>query len=117
MPRTPREAVMTAHPAAARTAVESALAEQFSAGQGALPLPEREAAFRAFSAKGLPGRRDESWHYTDLRQRLTKVAAPARAPAAQAVEDARRQASGLAAGATRLFILDGRFVAALSTPA
>ena len=107
---------MTAHPLAARTAVESALAEQFSAGQGVLPLPEREAAFRTFSAKGLPSRRDESWHYTDLRQRLTKISPPAATPASTAVDDARHRASGLAARATRLFILDGRFVAALSSP-
>jgi Fe-S cluster assembly protein SufD len=106
---------MTAHPLAARTAVESALAEQFSAGQGVLPLPEREAAFRAFSAKGLPSRRDESWHYTDLRQRLTKIATPAGAPAAAAIEDARHRANGLATGATRLFIFDGRLIAALSS--
>ncbi len=106
---------MTVHPLAARTAAESALAEQFSAGQGVLPLPEREAAFRTFAAKGLPSRRDESWHYTDLRQRLTKIAPPAGAPAAAAVEEARRRAIGLAAGATRLFILDGCFVAALSS--
>ena len=51
---------MTVHPPAARTVAESAFAEQFSTGQGALPLPEREAAFRAFSAKGLPTRRDEA---------------------------------------------------------
>ncbi|HLJ70138.1 MAG TPA: Fe-S cluster assembly protein SufD [Roseiarcus sp.] len=106
---------MTAHPAAARTAAESALAEQFSAGQGALPLPEREAAFRAFAAKGLPSRRDEAWHYTDLRQRLTKVAPLAAAPGAAAIEAARARLSALPAGPARFVILDGRFAAALSS--
>jgi Fe-S cluster assembly protein SufD len=116
MPRTPREATMTAHPLAAnRTAAESAFAEQFSAGQGALPLPEREAAFRAFSAKGLPSRRDEAWHYTDLRQRLTRVASPAPAPDAAAIETARIRLAKLPPAVTRLVILDGRFISALSS--
>jgi Fe-S cluster assembly protein SufD len=105
---------MTAHPLAARTAAESAFAEQFSAGLGALPLPEREAAFRAFTSKGLPTRRDEAWHYTDLRQRLTRVAPPAEAPTAAAIQMARARLAGLHAAATRLVILDGRFIAALS---
>src|SRR5579872_2120827 len=113
MPRTQREAQMTAQPLANRSAAESALAEQFSAGQGALPLPEREAAFRTFAAKGLPSRRDESWHYTDLRQRLTKIAPLAAAPGAAEIEQARARVSPLAADATRLVVLDGRFVAAL----
>ncbi len=108
---------MTAHPlAAARTPAESALAEQFSAGQGALPLPEREAAFRAFSAKGLPTRRDEAWHYTDLRQRLTKIAPPADAPDDAAVRKARARVSSLVADVTHFVILDGRLVANLGSP-
>jgi Fe-S cluster assembly protein SufD len=116
MPRTPREATMTAHTLAAnRTAAESAFADQFSAAQGALPLPEREAAFRAFSAKGLPSRRDEAWHYTDLRQRLTRVAPAAAAPDAEAIEKARIRLGKLPPAATRLVILDGRFISALSS--
>jgi Fe-S cluster assembly protein SufD len=107
---------MTAHPLAAnRTAAERAFAEQFSAGQGALPLPEREAAFRAFSAKGLPGRRDEAWHYTDLRQRLTRVAPPTAAPDGAAIEKARARLAASPSAATRLVILDGRFISALSS--
>src|SRR5579883_164144 len=116
MPKLRREATMTAHPVPARTAAETALAEQFLAGQGVLPLPEREAAFRIFAAKGLPSRRDEAWHYTDLRQRLTKIAPPADAPGQSAIGEARRRRlSALPVGATALVILDGRFVAALSS--
>jgi len=106
---------MTAHPAAARNPAESALAEQFSAGQGALPFPDREAAFRAFAAKGLPSRRDEAWHYTDLRQRLTKIAPLAAAPGAAAIEAARTRLPAPPPGVARLVLLDGRFVAALSS--
>jgi Fe-S cluster assembly protein SufD len=108
---------MTAHPLAARTAAESTFVEQFSAGLGALPLPEREAAFRTFTAKGLPTRRDEAWHYTDLRQRLTRVAPPAEAPDAAAIAAARARLAELPAATTRLVILDGRFIAALSSQA
>src|SRR5579864_5271624 len=115
MPRTRRERTMTAHPIAARTAAESAFAEQFSAGQGVLPLPEREAAFRVFTARGLPTRRDEAWHYTDLRQRLTRIAPPAGAPTASAIAEARAALVSLPAAETRLVILDGRFIAELSS--
>ncbi|HLW91183.1 MAG TPA: SufD family Fe-S cluster assembly protein, partial [Roseiarcus sp.] len=106
---------MTAHPIAARTAAESAFAEQFSAGQGVLPLPEREAAFRVFTARGLPTRRDEAWHYTDLRQRLTRVAPAAGAPDADALADARAMLRRLPSASMRLVILDGRFVPELSS--
>ena len=46
---------------------------------GAAASPARAAAFRRFEAAGLPTRRVESWHYTDLRVALAK-AAPLAAP-------------------------------------
>ncbi len=39
-------------------------------GKGATGL--REAAWEAFSARGLPNRRVEAWHYTDLKAALSK---------------------------------------------
>jgi Fe-S cluster assembly protein SufD len=111
---TRREDAMTAHPIATRTAAETALAAQFSAGQGVLPLPEREAAFRVFAARGLPSRSDEAWHYTDLRQRLTRVAPLAGAPPQAAIKEAGAALAALPAAAMRLVILDGRFIPELA---
>ena len=83
--------------------------------RGAAPSARREAAFRRFEEAGLPTRRVEAWHYTDLRAALASAAPLAEAPDAAAIEAARRSLASLArAGATRLVLLDGRFVAALS---
>ncbi len=106
---------MTLHRAIAKTAAETTLAEQFSASQGAAPSAWRDAAFRRFEEAGLPTRRVEAWHYTDLRAALASAAPLAKAPDAAAIEAARRSLASLArAGGTRLVLLDGRFVAALS---
>ncbi|HXW19446.1 MAG TPA: SufD family Fe-S cluster assembly protein, partial [Roseiarcus sp.] len=86
-----------------------------AAGQGVLPLPDREAAFRVFTAKGLPSRRNEAWHYTDLRQRLTRIAPLAATPREATIVKARSALAGLPAAALRLVILDGRFIEALSS--
>ncbi len=108
---------MTLHRAIAKTAAETTLAEQFAALSGAAPSPRREAAFRRFEETGLPTRRVEAWHYTDLRAALATAAPLAKAPDAAAIEAARRSLASLPrAGATRLVLLDGRFVAALSDP-
>ena len=71
---------MTLHSLQTRTAAETALAEQFAAAQAVAPAPDREASFRRFAAKGLPTRRDEAWHYTDLRALFAHVAPLAGAP-------------------------------------
>lgn len=61
-----------------RTQVESGLIEQFDAvrdtlpGQGAVAT-QRNDAFNAFNETGLPHRRVESWHYTDLRASLKET--------------------------------------------
>jgi Fe-S cluster assembly protein SufD len=83
--------------------------------RGAGPSTRREAAFRRFEEAGLPTRRLEAWHYTDLRAALASAAPLAKAPDAAAIEAAGRSLASLArAGGTRLVVLDGRFVAALS---
>ena len=66
---------MTMHRPIAKTAAETMLALQFAAL--ATCDPDRVAAFAAFEAEGLPTRRNEAWHYTDLRSAMTE-AAPSR---------------------------------------
>ena len=56
---------MTMHRPIVKTAAETTLTQQFAA---LAPRDvERSAAFAAFAALGLPTRRNEEWHYTDLR--------------------------------------------------
>jgi Fe-S cluster assembly protein SufD len=90
-----------------RTAADIALESSFEAmkDKGATGL--RERAWEAFSRKGLPNKRVEQWHYTDLRAALRVGAPLAEAPrSAPALE---RIGDGL-----RLVILDGAFRAELS---
>ena len=85
---------MTMHRPITKTAAETMLALQFAAL--ATCDPDRVAAFAAFEAEGLPTRRNEAWHYTDLRSAMTEAAPLAPAP------DARRIAGGArAAGDAR----------------
>ena len=107
---------MTLHRAIAKTAAEEALAAQFASL--ANPSSESAVAFARFAAKGLPTRRDEAWHYTDLRAALAKVAPLASAPSAEKIEAARRALAGRPKiGDVRLVFLDGHFIAALSDAA
>ena len=70
----------------ARTEAETALIERFDQGDrrlvGATDL--RAAAMQRFANAGLPNRRVEAWHYTDLRRLLSSVPAydPSAAPSA-----------------------------------
>ena len=106
---------MNAAPAIVRTPAELGLAEQFRVSPGAAASPARAAAFRRFEAAGLPTRRVESWHYTDLRAALAKAAPPAAAPDATAIASAQRRLAALTRLApTRLTFVNGVFVAALS---
>ena len=89
---------MTLHALQTRTAAESAFAEQFAALQDAAPALDREASFRAFTAKGLPTRRNEAWHYTDLRALFTNAAPLADAPDALAIAAAKRSLGQAGAG-------------------
>jgi Fe-S cluster assembly protein SufD len=106
---------MTLHSLQTRTAAETALAGQFAAAQAASPAPDREASFRQFAAKGLPTRRDESWHYTDLRSLLASIAPLAGAPDPIALAAAKLTLTARTpAGAAVLAIVDGRYIPELS---
>ena len=50
-----------------RSAAEKTLFRQFAEQQGREPSAVRAAAFARFAEAGLPTRRVEAWHYTDLR--------------------------------------------------
>lgn len=73
--RTPREIVMTAIVKPLRTPAETGMLEAFavSAALNDAARPVREAAIARIAAAGLPGRRMEPWHYTDLRTLLKTV--------------------------------------------
>ncbi len=107
---------MTIHKPITKTAAETELAAQFAALVGADAT--RAAAFARFVQAGLPTKRLEAWHYTDLRSAMLSAAPPAPAPNAAAIKAARQMlASHSRLGATRLVLLDGRYIPALSDPA
>jgi len=108
---------MTAAPALPRTAAELGLAEQFRAAPGAAASSARAAAFHRFESAGLPTRRVESWHYTDLRVALAKAAPLAAPPDEATIAAAKDRLATLPRLApARLVLINGVFVAALSDP-
>src|ERR1700679_3292762 len=73
-----------------KTAAETALAEAYGTARVGLPgsaavASLREAAFKAFVAAGLPHRRVETWHYTDLRALMREALPVAQAPKQEAI--------------------------------
>ncbi len=76
---------------------------------------EAVEAFERFAAAGVPGRRVESWHYTDLRRALSTPAPFAAEPEAKRIAEAKALLdTAPQLGATRLVLVDGRFAAELS---
>ncbi|MGL4243694.1 MAG: Fe-S cluster assembly protein SufD [Beijerinckiaceae bacterium] len=71
---------MNAPVATLKTAAETELAKQFAGITGGLQEMRAEA-FRRFDAAGLPHRRIEAWHYTDLRSMMRSALPRAEAPA------------------------------------
>jgi Fe-S cluster assembly protein SufD len=110
-----RDSPMTAH-VVNRSAAEKTLARQFAEQERREPSPARAAAFARFAAAGLPTRRVEAWHYTDLRASMAE-AAPILAPPTQADIQATRsrlsERERFAAG-PQIVLLGGRFIAELS---
>ncbi len=85
---------------------------------GLLPeklLGERQAAFERFARAGLPTRRVESWHYSDLRAKLRQAPPLAEPPDEASRQYARVEREKVAApGALKLVLIDGFFSADLS---
>lgn len=89
-----------------KTAAEEALSEHFLNSLGSLPgspnvVQGRDKMFAALMKNGLPTRRVEAWHYTDLRRLLSSV------PTVQADGHVAAQA-GLVENAIVLTILNGQ---------
>jgi Fe-S cluster assembly protein SufD len=116
---TPHEDAMAAPLKIVKTPAEIELAEHFKT----VPLDPtdalarvRGAAFRQFESQGLPNRRLEAWHYTDLRA-LWDEAAPRAPKPPQAFLDAlvqTEQPNKPDRLAPRLFLVDGYYCAELS---
>lgn len=81
---------------------DAVYAAQFETMRAAGAPARRADSYRAFSDRGLPNRRVESWHYTDLKAALVKPAPLATAP--DHVRNIPRTHDSL-----RLVILDGAF--------
>ncbi len=95
-----------------RTRAEAALIQQFDGGSA---TPRRRAAFERFAASGLPTRRVESWHYTDLRAAMADAAPLAGAPDSAVLEKARALlADRRRIGAGRVVLVNGRYAESLS---
>src|SRR4051794_9372178 len=101
-----------------RTPAEKALISLYMSEKDRLPGSEpvkalRGEAFADFERTGLPHRRIESWHYTDLRSQL-REAAPLFAPGSSEFEDSLRHVQPKIPEGYALVLLDGVFVPELS---
>jgi Fe-S cluster assembly protein SufD len=107
-----------------KTPAEISFAEQFrSVKDGGLGAPAlarlRGDAFAQFDRLGLPNRRVEAWHYTDLRTLWERAAPRAPAPAASVLDALRREEHPNRSDqkVPRLFVVDGQYSAELSDTA
>jgi Fe-S cluster assembly protein SufD len=96
---------MNAPVAQLKTAAETEIAKLF-AGLGLTEAP-RQQAFARVEAEGLPHRRIEAWHYTDLRSMMRSTAPLAPAPSA---ELASKRPWSLIKGDDVIAFVDGRCV-------
>ena len=98
-----------------RSAAEKTLFRQF-AEQQARGRRRIAAAFARFAEAGLPTRRVEAWHYTDLRAAMADAAPVLAAPTPADIEAARLRLARrerFAPGA-QLVLLGGRYIGELS---
>ena len=113
---------MPARIVSSRTDAEVSLAEAFGTNKAGLPGTDavrrmREASFGAFASAGLPHRRLEAWHYTDLRTIMREALPVAAKPSAGALGTINQDLAGRPSlGGGRLVVVDGIFVPALSDP-
>ena len=112
---------MTAQIIPSRTAAETALTEAYGAAKAKLPgTPDvakfREAAFESFAQAGLPHRRVEAWHYTDLRALMREALPIAPTPSADAIAALGKTMGEVGLPAQSLVLVDGVFAPELSAP-
>jgi Fe-S cluster assembly protein SufD len=101
-----------------RTPAEKALISLYASEKDRLPgnavvKIARAQAFAEFERSGLPHRRIESWHYTDLRSQL-REAAPLFSAGSSEFEDSLRHVQPKIPEGYALVLLDGVFVPELS---
>ncbi len=104
-----------------RTQAEVALAEAYSAAKTRLPGTSdvaklRQAAFDVFAKAGLPHRRIETWHYTDLRNLMREALPLAPAPSAEALASLGEAMRAKGLPPQSLVLVDGVFAKELSAP-
>jgi Fe-S cluster assembly protein SufD len=105
---------MTIH-MASRSTAEATLAKQFAEREAREPSLIRRAAFQRFLETGLPTRRVETWHYTDLRAAMVDAAPILPAPSRAEIEAARGQLQGRERLAgPQLVLLGGCYIPELS---
>ncbi|TAL82470.1 MAG: SufD family Fe-S cluster assembly protein [Beijerinckiaceae bacterium] len=110
---------MTAQIIPSKTSAEVALAEAFGTARAKLPgnaevAQLREASFESFSKAGLPHRRIESWHYTDLRALMREALPLAQPPGAEAIAALGKEMRAAGLPAQSLVLVDGVFIPELS---
>jgi Fe-S cluster assembly protein SufD len=106
---------MTAH-VVNRSVAERTLSQQFAEQEKRAPSPARAAAFARFASAGLPTRRVEAWHYTDLRASMVDASPILGAPTRADIETARSLLArrGRFTAGAQVVLLGGQFIAALS---
>jgi Fe-S cluster assembly protein SufD len=116
-PRKLRDPPMTVH-VVNPSAAERTLARQFAERERREPSAARAAAFTRFAAVGLPTRRVEAWHYTDLRASMAEAAPILASPTPADIQVARRRLTGRErfARGPQVVLLGGCFIAELSDP-
>ncbi|MCX5515218.1 Fe-S cluster assembly protein SufD [Kaistia algarum] len=107
---------MNAEPRILRTQAEETLAAEFTAAKLRLPgnaaiAEARDAAFAAFQRVGLPHRRVEAWHYTNLRG-LMQAVRPLAGPTSSSAVELTDPLPGF--DRARLVIVDGTYRPELS---
>jgi Fe-S cluster assembly protein SufD len=104
---------MTVH-MASRSTAEATLAKQFAEQEAREPSLTRRAAFERFLETGLPTRRVETWHYTDLRAAMADAAPILPRPSRAEIEAARVELPGGERVGPRLVLLGGYYIPELS---
>ncbi len=111
---------MPARIVSTRTDAEVALADAYGAAKKTLPGADairrlRDDAFSAFASAGLPHRRLEAWHYTDLRSLMREALPVAPRPDSSMLGPINGELAGRPTlGGGRLVIVDGTFAPSLS---